>query len=209
MATSRNPEDSERRRASVLQYTLRAALAYHIPLLAAYLALFLGLARFGYGDMLAIHVVILANSTFFIGFLKVKQEITQRDVSIQLFIQIGAWLGIVTAWFLVMDDLRILLLFASVLALFFVFVQTDFVVSLAATTVVAVDYVLVSYVGIHHLGQAGDLGRELLAALVFLPVSAFVAYLANGRRLQHREIRQAAQKRLEVRRHGERVQAAL
>ncbi len=179
-----------------MKYTRWAALAYHIPVVAAYLALILGLARYELLDMMAIHAAILINSTFFIILVKRKREITKSDVDFQLLVQISIWLMIVTAWFLIMDDLRILILFASVLALFFVFVQTEFLLSLGAILLVSLVYLLVAYIGINHLGQAGQFGRELLYVLVFMPVSAFVAYQAYTLRQQHREIRLSAKRQL-------------
>ena len=110
---------------------------------------------------------------------RIPENEAKPFLNFMLFFQISLWVVIVTAFFCVMNDLRMLILIASMLALIYVFTQARLVFSFIIIGLTATDYLIVSFIGITFMGQVGPFGREVMIILVFLPVSVFLAYMCN------------------------------
>lgn len=175
---------SDRRRISVSRYTLMALLVYHVPVITAYLAKYFHLARYDYSDINYIYVVIILFNIIALAIIQLKKHITKRFLNFSLFFQISLWGIVVTMYFYVMADLRVLTLLASLLAFVYVFTQARLLYSLILIGLITLDYLIVSFIGITLMEQSGSFGREVLKILVFLPVSFFVAYMCNILRKQ-------------------------
>jgi serine phosphatase RsbU (regulator of sigma subunit) len=108
-----------------------------------------------------------------------------------LYIEIFFATVFLTVFFYTMQDLRILTLIAALLAFTFVFIQSSLIVSFSIVVIVAIDYLVVSYVGVVWMGQTGNFGKDALIIMVFLPVSSFIGYMCSIVQKQHKELKQS------------------
>ena len=171
------------------KYTALALLVYHIPMGTAYLAIYLGLARFGYKPLSLVYGSVVISNLIILGIIRVKNQITITFINTMLYLQVVASVFFMTAKFHIMQDLRFMTLIACLLALIFVFTQARLIISFIIIAVVATDYLAVSYVSDHFFGQVGNFNRDILTILSFLPVSSFLAYMCGILQKQHREIK--------------------
>jgi serine phosphatase RsbU (regulator of sigma subunit) len=182
-------EVNERRRRTLAKYTALALLVYHIPMGAAYLSIYLGLARFGYKPLSLVYGSVVIANLIILGIIRVKNQITITFINTMLYLQVVASVFFMTAKFHMMQDLRFMTLIACLLALIFVFTQARLIISFIIIAVVASDYLAVSYVSELYFGQTGNFSRDIITILIFLPVSSFLAYMCGILQKQHREIK--------------------
>lgn len=185
---------NERRRKTLTKFTALALLVYHIPITAGYLAVYLGLARFGYRAMTIVYLGILATNLITLAIAQIKKQITIPFIQTMLYAQVVASVFHMTGNFYIMQDLRFLTLISCLLALIFVFTQSKLIISFIVIAVVTTDYLSVSYVSEHYFGQSGNFGRDILSILIFLPVSSFIAYMCGILQKQHLEIKKTNNK---------------
>ncbi len=185
---------NDRRRKTLTKYSALALLVYHIPIIAAYIAIYFGLAQFGVREMTYVYVSIFPFYITVLAMVQLKDQITIRFIKIMLYVQVVGSVFFMTEAFYVMHDLRHLTLIACMLALIFVFIQSSMLISFITLAVVALDYLGVSYVSDRYLGQNGNFGKDMLSIMIFLPVSSFIAYMCGILQKQHREIKKTNDK---------------
>lgn len=185
---------NERRRRSLAKYTALALLVYHIPMITSYLAISLDLTSLTYKNLTIVFAIIILFNALLLSAIRIKNQITILFIKFMLYLQIIASVFFMTAKFYLMIDLRFLTLLACLLALIFVFTQARLFISFIVITVVAFDYLTVSFVGKHMFGQEDFFNRDILIILVFLPVSSFLAYMCSILQQQHKEIKHSRDK---------------
>jgi serine phosphatase RsbU (regulator of sigma subunit) len=187
-------EVNERRRKTLTKYTLLALLVYHIPVIAAYLAIYFNLAKYGYLEISFVYAGIISTNLITLAIIRIKDQITVPFIQTMLYAQVVASVFHMTGKFFVMNDLRYLTLIACLLALIFVFTQAKLYISFIIIAVVATDYLAVSYASERFFAQTANFGKDTLAILIFLPVSSFIAYMCGILQKQHREIKKTNEK---------------
>jgi hypothetical protein len=179
---------NDNRRKSLNKYTLLALLVYHIPVVTSYLAKYMGLARYQYAELNLTYLIILLSYIVFFLIIQIKDQVTIRFIYNMLYAEIIVNLLITTYIFYVMQDLRYMVLIACLLAMSFVYIQSSLLVSFMVVSIVVIDYLVASYVGINKMGQSGNFLSDLLVILVFLPVSLFIGYMSQQLQNQKKKL---------------------
>ena len=187
-------EVNDRRRKSLAKYTGLALLVYHIPISAAYMARYLGIAQFSYKAITLVYLGIIATNLLTFAMIRAKKQITIPFIQTMLYFQVVASVFHMTGNFYVMNDLRYLTLTTCLLALIFVFIQAPLIISFIVIGVVATDYLAVSYVSGIFAAHNSNFIKDALTIMVFLPVSSFIAYMCGILQKQRGEIKQSRDK---------------
>ena len=179
------------RRHNLTRYTLLAILVYHIPITAAYFAVYFGLAQYSYGDVNLVYSSIVPSNIIILTLIRFKGQITRSFIQTMLYTQVAACVFFMALIFHYMHGLRYLALLASLIPLIFVFIQARLLISFFIIAVSAAVYLSVSYVSYRFLGQNPKFGEDCLAVYIFLPTSAFTAFMCSILQKQRREIKQS------------------
>lgn len=186
---------NQRRRASVKHYSLLAIVVYHIPLITAYLAVFSGLAKYTYYDINIAYMGILTGWLASIILIFTRREFTKNFLTFILYFQISLCIFHIFFTAYIMNDLRIVSLVSSLLGLVFVFTYSALRIAILLIILISMTYLMISFIAITYMGQAGSFGKEVVHTIVFLPVAFFIAYMSSLIKKQHKELR-GSQKKL-------------
>lgn len=194
MKTALPKHVNDRRRADLTKYSVLAILAYHVPIIAGYLAIYFGLAQYGYRQMTFVYLSIFPSNIIVLAIIRLKKQVTVTFIYVMLYVQVVACVFFMAVIFHNLQGLRYLALISSLLPLIFVFTQARMSISFLIIAVAAILYLSVSYVSYRFFGQNSKFGEDCLATFVFLPTSSFVAYMCNILQKQRYEIKQSRDK---------------
>ncbi len=185
---------NKRRRASVKMYSILAFVAYQIPVASAYLAAFLGQAKYTYYDVNFVYIGIITGCLTSLLFILTRREFSKNFIIFILYFQISLCVFHILFFTYTMNDLRILVLIGSLLGLMYVFIHSPLPVSLFLIVLISTAYLTLSYTSIKYLGQDGSFGREFMYVFMFIPVAFFMAYMSGFNRKQNRALKESKKK---------------
>ena len=184
-------DTDQRRRETLLKYTLFVLFAYSITQVASIFARLSGLSSVSYAETFGITALALGISLVFFAFIKFKETITPRFTKFVFFGQFLAWMVLYAVWLLVLRETRIMALFFGLMALTFSLSNTKLFQSLAIAVGTCVIQIAGSYFAIYVLKQPGSFVLELFYTLCFLPSALFICSLSGQYSKQRIAIQEA------------------
>ena len=163
-----------------LRNTLLSLFGYFSAISASYIAKYFNLTSCSYVDigyMLLLVIVVVGTFALTIYMKKKITTLFRQTVNIG---QLLTWFIICGVWLNLMNEIRILALFAAVIPMLFFFTIGNIVSSLIVVTLFEAMYISISYYGITYAGQAGSLRLELFHSYcsfftaIFLIVMSYI-----------------------------------
>ncbi|OYT88752.1 MAG: hypothetical protein CFE43_20880 [Burkholderiales bacterium PBB3] len=184
-------DNDDRRRATLLKYTLFVLIAYSITQVATLFAHLFGLSSVSYAEIGGVAGLSLGISLVFVVLIKLKKTLTPQFTKFVFFGQFVAWLVLYAAWLLVLRETRVMALFFGLMALTFSLSNTRSIQSLVITLGTCTIQIAGSFVAIYYLQQPGSFALEVFYTLCFLPSALFICSLSGQYAKQRVEIKEA------------------
>ena len=184
-------EKQIRRREFILKHTRQSLIGYSMTLGMLFIAKLSGIASFGYTNLLIDFLWILISVGGFIFWITRYSKITESSANTITVLEFINWL--VIFWFSIffMNEIRILALFFSIIALVFMLSHSNFITSLVITLFFAITYTIISYVCINFLNQKGNFYEELFYVIIFLPTGFYISSMSEQYRKQILKLRKS------------------
>ncbi|MFO8144781.1 MAG: hypothetical protein R6T89_03540 [Candidatus Syntrophosphaera sp.] len=149
-----NHEHFKKVKQITLKNTLSTYPAYAGPILITYAAKYFGLTSCPYNYLNYLSLMMLATITLFSLIVYLKKKVTIQFSQIIGIAQLINWLLLSTVWLAVINEIRVLALFSSLVVYIFFFSVGNFLSSLLIVGTFQTSYLVVSYYCITYLGQA-------------------------------------------------------
>jgi hypothetical protein len=178
----------------LLRNTLLSMLGYFAAISASCIAKYFNLTSCSYADIgyMSILVIIVIGTFTLIIYLQKNITITFRRI-IDIA-QLAVWLIICGIWLNLMNEIRILALFAAVMPLVFYFSIGNIVSSLIVVTLFEVMYISISYYGITYGGQPGSFKLELFHSYCSFFTAIFLIMMSHIYRRQKQMVKSQREK---------------
>jgi diguanylate cyclase (GGDEF)-like protein len=174
-----NPAKSDRLRLTIYRNTLSSLIAYQVPFIFGYLAVWLGVARYSFGDMHVIYLALLGLVASFLLVTRFWPAITSVFADRMLLVQIAGWTTFYIAWLITLNDLRGFGLIGAVVVFTHLFAYGSLWHSIFLIILFSILHLTICYVAIHVLGQSGNMRWEFLFFFQFPLVYLFMARLGH------------------------------
>jgi len=178
-------------RRNLYRYSLMGLIASQLPSFVIFFPSFFNPTKYGYFVIGIAYAAFFTCSVSALIIVRLKKQITKKFIKVILFYQVFFYIFTITCLIYAIGDMRHHLSLCLLLIAFFVFIQSNMIVSFFALTFVSALYLLASYTGIHYGGQPGTFLGEVLYIMVFVPVCIFLAYMAKIMQAQQKKIKSA------------------
>ncbi len=168
----------------MLRLTVMVLIAYCLTLTATLIACLVGLTTMKCRYVFHYMAVVIPGTLFFILIISKRKKITGSFIRLMFFAQYLMFLTIYTLWVYHLNEIRLMGLFCTLIALTFVFINTDLIQSLFIAMGTLFIQVTVSYYAIRIAGQEGSFYRELFYAITLFPSFIFISLVAKQIKLQ-------------------------
>ncbi len=163
----------------MIRLTVMVLIAYCITLTATLVACWIGLTsmkcRYALYDM----AVLIPGTLIFLLIISKRKQIARKFIRGIFIAQYSMFLFMYGIWVYQLHEIRLLGLFCTLLALTFVFINTDFIQSILIALGTIIIQVGVSYYAIHAAGHEGNFARELFYAITLIPSFVLISLVAR------------------------------
>lgn len=196
-------------RPRIYKNTILAMLAYAITAIIAFASVYLELSHYGYTPFQYLLAVVILVNILFLAMTYSRNTISKRFSDRMLIAQLSVWFFAFSVTLFYMADLRVILLMSSIMAFTFAISYLKLQVSIYMVFVIAVTYFVISYLGIAHFNQPGNLSYEILVLICFIPVCIFISYMADRIGKQRRILKSTLAHLEAIREERERIMQEL
>jgi len=142
------------------------------------LAKFMGIVSFGYEQLIVDAIWIYASVGIFLFWISSYTEISVTTRTLITVIEFANWLAIFWYTIFFLNEIRMVALFFSIIALVFMLSHSNFITSIAITLFFAITYIIITYICINFLQQKGHFTEHLYYVLVFVPTGIYISWMS-------------------------------
>ena len=177
------------RRKFLFRYTKQSLYVYCISLSILFFAKLFGLGKFGYDKLIIDLVWVFTSVPLFLFWITRYEKISVSTSNLITIVEYLNWISIF--WFTIffLNEIRLVAVFLSIIGLVFMLSHSNFLTSIVVSVFFAVTYIIISYICINFLNQAGDFYTELFYIIIFLPTGIYISWMTEVYRKQIKKAR--------------------
>jgi serine phosphatase RsbU (regulator of sigma subunit) len=172
------------RKFSLFKYTKQSMFGYSLTFMLLLVAKFMGIVSFGYEQLIVDAIWIFASVGIFLFWINRYSEISVTTRNVITLIEFANWLAIFWYTIFFLNEIRMVALFFSIIALVFMLSHSNFITSIAITLFFAITYIIITYICINFLQQSGNFTEHLYYVLVFVPTGIYISWMSEVYRKQ-------------------------